>query len=241
MPPKPIVHQSLGGEGDTFEYALPLEAGEIHPAHLALFDPWHFSLLGKSTEEVRAQLRDRWTRLVFPSNQRFAASLSDRIPDAFLINGNKIWLSLGCADDSENVICIRAPKVLSDTSRRTIEAFGVPSLAEFLSHFGDLRESKWINVNAILDDRTPLDPRTAEMGDLGEWSAALPVYYICSGNLMLMRRGGAVALWDHEFGWGGGTPEEIITPVAESFEEYLEAYTSYLAASDSKRCTTPFY
>lgn len=58
---------------------------------------------------------------------------------------------------------------------------------------------------------------------------------------MLMRRGGAVALWDHEFGWGGGTPEEIITPVAESFEEYLEAYTSYLAASDSKRCTTPFY
>lgn len=237
-----IVHPgSREGDPNSYEYQFPLEADSLMSNHRAILEPWFQSFFGLEPAQIEDKVVREWESIEDSGVRGFALALSGRMARSILIRERCVWLVLGHAIRRDDVVRIRAPRALGQELHTIASNMAVPGLDEFLVHFRDLREALWDEANCIWDEPGEFSSSPEEVGEVRDWAGAFQFYCIASGNALLMKPGGEVAKWDHEFGWGDGKYEEVMRPVAGSFAQYLAAYASYLAAGERQRMATPFY
>ncbi len=240
--PKCTVHAGFReGDAASYEYEFPIGADDLSTEHRSIVDQRFELLFGLEPAEICDRVVVSWDAIADPGVREFASTLSKRLVKSILIKENRVYLVLGHQMRRDDVVRIRAPRPLGHELRSMVARLNVPGLEEFLIHFRDLREALRDEANCICDEPGEFPSGLEEVGEVRDWGGAFQFYNMASGNALLLQRGGKVAKWDHEYGWGSGKFEEVIQPVADSFAEYLTAYGAYLAAGESQRMEMPFF
>jgi hypothetical protein len=120
----------------------------------------------------------------------------------------------------------------------------VPGLEEFLRHFGGMVIGG-LPPGAIFEmpTKTPMsnDDENNDWGDIAGWEGSLPIYTSCGGNVIVVRRDGAIGKWDHESGWGGEGP--AISAIPFTFVELIHHLADHLVLPmhDPSHLESPFW
>lgn len=228
-----------GGE-PTYEYELPFS--RVKPNHEELVTEWFERMRGKSSSDITQILAHDWRSVSGASFKTFTSRLLSMPPRSLVIDHNRIWLALQGPEDEHDVIMFHEPRQLNQEEQSFVQQFPHSELMNFCSHFHDTYEYFTPYQNGLWMSSYPAS--NDSMGKLGDWEHGMYLYYICSGDGMVMNREGVVGRWSHEIGWGdapGYDRDVAVEPIAENFSEFINIYLQYLQISREEKRDTPFW
>ena len=208
------------------EFRLPVPSGS-----LPVDTPWVSSLIEKSPEEIKEQLRQRWSTVQDESVAEFCGRVLLCTPWSIVTFQERTWLLLRIAEDEttnyRNVVLISAP---SKSIPKALERHS--RLFLFLREFGDLSINIPVNSAGFLlgeqgNRMVHSGSEEYEWGYIGDWDGSMGVFSVGDGDLIVVSPEGRYARWDHAGGMER-TAENPFHLVATSFDEFLRDFSAFL-------------
>ncbi len=228
--PHPIVYPgSPSIPGTTYEYRLPAAAADFHRDHRKLLTPWFQRCLGQTPEAVRKILSEDWKGFDFRSAIAIRDHLLTYVPKSLVIHEDRVWLALA-TERSEMPLLIREPRRLDDRESRFVKSFGVDALETFCRHFYDVQQSIDPYNNSTVMRPSPIEEEAFPKA--GAWRGGIDLYYICSGDALVMAPDRRIGRWNHTGG---------VKATAWSFDEFVGEYLSYTMLPREKQKGTIFW
>lgn len=214
----------------TFEFLLPVRA--IPDQVSVHFHPWIKQFIGKSPEQAKELLKERWKELREPAliglRDKLLAMYEAR---AISIYGERAFIQLrkrgADGEGPGNHWYIPPPVEEPVITERLREAKleGNVMLSSFLRAFAGMRDIPPPTYGdfvlpgkepiPVLDDNYDLTMRGSE-----KWKGSLLFYHVTSGNAVLIHSSGRVGWWDFA--------EDYIEQEAESVEAFIRKFTDLL-------------
>ncbi|MBT5019312.1 MAG: hypothetical protein HON04_11275 [Planctomicrobium sp.] len=238
----PIVHGPPGGmPKKTYEYLLPVKKSEILPEHYLLLTEWFQRYLNLSSTEVRELLSSDWNGFKPTAAVNFRDYLLTLLPNSIVIDDNRVWLALR-SESPDDSIMIHEPHILTKLETEFVQSFHVDSLEIFCTHFYEAYESTTPYDNALSMRPEPLTNHS--FAKSGDWLNGMYLYYIASGDGIMMAPDGRIGRWSHDIasddapGYNRSNAVEVCAP---SFEEFISQYIAYLKMDKDGRRGTMFW
>ncbi len=216
-----------GGE-PTIEYALPITEGEIPEPHRGALTPWFKRYLGLEPTAVLATLKNDWSNVNSTAFAKFTDYLATLAPTSIVFCGNRVWLALKNIRRESEVFMFHEPRCLTDDESAFVQSFRIPDLEPFCCYFHDTYEYVHPYINGLW--MTAFPANNDSFGKLGDWEGGMHLYYICTGDAIILSSAGDIGRWTHEIGWSdapGYDRPVAVEKVADSFEQFIDMYIDY--------------
>lgn len=220
-----IPYPSDEDETDSFVlYSPPFFLEELREQDADCVSEWLRRFEGKSAVQILDLLRSDWQRITAKTSRQFADYLLEGEVQGVGVYRTQAWIAI---TTGEGRLLIPKPYDLSAEEEAFIAAFEEPALWDFCHYFHHCTEwDPWRNALWL----SPPEPHTdAEFGgDMSEWEGGIGVYYICSGDYVLLNQDGRLAHSLHEIVWAGRVKDGT-RHVLNSFDEFICYYIQRLS------------
>jgi hypothetical protein len=240
----PVYHEQPNPQlPPILEYSLPVAFGELNHLGARSIPSWFQRFDSLDSTGVIEILKKDWEEISGPSARRIADALIQRIPRSIIVDTDDAWLRMDLACLDYNVVGLHAPKKDCELAQSASQNFPVPDFESIYKHFSNLGEgvisyenALWMSPEGVTEESTP---------GCGVWSGALPIYYICNGDLVLLSREGRIGRWLHEYCSrpvsAGFTDGSCVQPIAENFDSFITIYLDYLSSPQVDQKNYPLW
>lgn len=222
------------------EYCLPVAFDELIDLQDHHVSPWFRRFNNLDSGEVLQLLTTDWADIKEPLARQIADALLLRKPQSIVFDVGDTWLRMDLTDIEDNVLGLRAPKLDATLHKLILPEHLVEDYRSIQKYFSNLSEgimpyenSLWMSSEPVSEDSCP---------GCGKWNGSLPIYYICTGDVVLLSKEGKVGRWHHDHEHSNETSRfddgSCVKPLANSFEDFIELYIDYLSSSLEDRENT---
>jgi hypothetical protein len=240
----PILHEHPNPTlAPVLEYSLPVAFGEVSHLGDRSIPEWFLRFDSLDSDGVLDILTNDWEKISSPVAKRIANALLQRSPRSILVDADDTWLRMDLPGHDYNTVGLRAPKVDSTLVQIISQDFQIPDFEAIYNNFSNLGEgilpyenSLWMSPQGATEESFP---------GCGVWAGALPIYYICNGDVILLSREGQTGRWLHEYcsrpESAGFTDGSCVQPVTASFDSFITLYLNYLSSSQADQKNSPLW
>lgn len=227
-----LVHDGPSGILEkTYEYLLPFDGSALRAEHRSLLTPWFARFMEMDTTQIRAKLAAEWQALSHPDLTSLRDHMLSRSPRSIVVHEDRVWLCTEAPGSGLIPLLMREPRTLNEEQLRFVNGFDLPALAPMCSHFFDVQEEIGPYNNSWR--MRPQPTSVARFPGIGKWQEGLELYYVCSGDMIVLSTTGRIGRWGHHV--------SAVGECASSFEDLIDQYVAYLEMPRDRRKTTIFW